>query len=142
MRESSPVGYPLVMHGEAGNVASRGNFRRLPSQHDVAIVKAPMSKCVKSSRRPITSNLLWKYRRRMGFTQQQVAELIGYHSRTDISHYEHGDKLPSLVTGLKLEIVCRIPVAFLFPELYGRLKTAVRAREEKLRAEWGKEKRR
>jgi len=68
----------------------------------------------------------------MGFTQQQVAEIIGYHSSTDLSHYEHGRKLPSLVTALKLEVVYRVPVAFLFPEIYHELKEQLRAREERL----------
>ena len=77
-------------------------------------------------------NRLWKYRKRMDFTQSQVGEILGYHSPTDISHYEHGRKLPSLVTALKLEIAYRVPVAFLFPELYRELKEQLRAREERL----------
>lgn len=77
-------------------------------------------------------NRLWKYRSRMGFTQRQVAEILGYHSSTDLSHYEHGRKVPSLVTALKLEVVYRVPVAFLFPELYHELKEQLRSREERL----------
>lgn len=77
-------------------------------------------------------NRLWKYRKRMGFTQRQVAEIIGYHSSADLSHYEHGRKLPSLVTALKLELVYRVPVAFLFPEVYHTLKQQLRDREERL----------
>jgi transcriptional regulator with XRE-family HTH domain len=68
----------------------------------------------------------------MGFTQRQVAEILGYHSSTDLSHYEHGRKVPSLVTALKLEVVYRVPVAFLFPELYHELKDQLRDREERL----------
>jgi transcriptional regulator with XRE-family HTH domain len=77
-------------------------------------------------------NRLWKYRTRMGFTQRRVAEILGYHSSTDLSHYEHGRKVPSLVTALKLEVVYRVPVAFLFPDLYHELKGQLRAREERL----------
>lgn len=68
----------------------------------------------------------------MDFTQQQVAEIIGYHSHTDVSRYEYGRRLPSLVTALKLEIVYRVPVAFLFPGLYRELKEQLREREERL----------
>lgn len=67
----------------------------------------------------------------MGFTQQQVADIIGYHSRGDVSHYERGRKLPSLVTALKLEIVYRVPIAFLFPDLFHELKEQLRGREER-----------
>lgn len=81
-------------------------------------------------------NALWKYRKRMGFSQSQVAEILGYVSQADISRLEHGRKLPSLIGALKLEIVYRVPVAFLFPELYARLKAKLREREEELRREW------
>jgi transcriptional regulator with XRE-family HTH domain len=84
---------------------------------------------------PRIANRLWIYRKRMGFTQQEVAEIIGYQRETHISDYEHGRKSPSLVTALKLEIVYRTPVAFLFPELYGRLKGQLRDREDAVRAE-------
>lgn len=80
-------------------------------------------------------NQLWKYRQRMGFSQRRVADILGYVSPYHISEYERGHKLPSLITALKLEIVYRIPVAFLYPELYKALKERLRAREEQLRAE-------
>ncbi len=89
----------------------------------------------KWTRRPV-SNRLWKYRKRMNFTQRQVSQILGYLSPATISAYEHGRKLPSFLTALKLEIVYRVPVAFLFPEHYGRLKTALREREDELRGTW------
>ena len=78
-------------------------------------------------------NRLWQYRKRMGFTQQEVAAMLGYLSRAEISDFERGDKLPSFVSALKLEIVYRVPVAFLFPALYARLKVQLRDKEERLR---------
>src|SRR5947209_1519023 len=78
-------------------------------------------------------NRLWQYRKRMGFTQKQVADIMGYISRAEISDFERGDKLPSFVSALKLEIVYRVPVAFLFPTLYARLKVQLREKEERLR---------
>lgn len=88
------------------------------------------------SRDRVVPNQLWKYRQRMGFTQQQVASLVGYVSQADISNFERGRKLPSLRMALRLEIVYRTPVAFLYPDLYARLKTALRAKEERLRPKW------
>lgn len=84
----------------------------------------------------LSPNRLWKYRKRVGYTQRQVAGIIGYHSATDISHYEHGRKVPSLLTALKLEIVYHTPVAFLFTDVYVPLRTRLREREEQLRAQW------
>lgn len=74
-------------------------------------------------------NQLWLYRRRLGFTQKQVAAMVGYHSAADICHYERGAKLPSLVTALKLEAIYRTPVAFLFYDLFARLRREVQAKE-------------
>jgi transcriptional regulator with XRE-family HTH domain len=69
----------------------------------------------------------------MGLTQRQVATIIGYHTASDISHYEHGHRVPTLVTALKLEIVYRTPVAFLFTDLYVTLRDRLREREDRLR---------
>jgi transcriptional regulator with XRE-family HTH domain len=69
----------------------------------------------------------------MGFTQTEVAEILSYVSRPYLSHLERGGKLPSLVTALKLEILYRVPVAFLFPEHYARLKGAIRESEDRVR---------
>ena len=84
------------------------------------------------------ANQLWKYRQRMSFSQRQVAAILGYVSPYHISEYERGPKLPSLTTALKLEIVYRVPVAFLYPELYRALKDRLRTKEERLRPTWAR----
>lgn len=68
----------------------------------------------------------------MGFTQKQVAHLLGQRDATMISHYEHGRALPSLPVALGLEIVLRVPVAFLFPGMYESLRGEIRHSEESL----------
>jgi transcriptional regulator with XRE-family HTH domain len=83
------------------------------------------------------TNRLRMYRKRMGFTQKQAAEILGYRTRSRVAELERGRRLPSLKTALRLEIVYRIPVAFLYPDLYAHLKRPLRAREEKLRLAWG-----
>ena len=49
-----------------------------------------------------------------------------------ISHYEQGRALPRLGVALRLEIVYRVPVAFLFPNMYDELKQQIRQQEESL----------
>ena len=56
----------------------------------------------------------------MGYTQREVARLLGYRSATHISAYERGKRLPSLETAIKLEVVLCAPVAFLFPDIRRR----------------------
>jgi len=75
-------------------------------------------------------NNLVLYRRRMGFTQKQVAKLLGHADASMISHYEHGRSLPPLLVALSLEIIYRTPVAFLFPGMHDELKLRIREQEE------------
>ncbi len=68
----------------------------------------------------------------MGFTQKQVAQLLGQRDTSMISHYEHGRSLPPLPVALSLEIILRVPVAFLFPRLHDDLRRRIRQQEEEL----------
>ena len=77
-------------------------------------------------------NELLVYRRRMRFSQKQVARLLGHRDVSMISRYEQGRSLPPLLTALKLEILYRLPVAYLYSELYRGLKDQVRSGEEQL----------
>jgi transcriptional regulator with XRE-family HTH domain len=77
-------------------------------------------------------NNLVLYRRRMGFTQRQVARLLGHRDASMVSHYEHNRALPPLAVALSLEIIYRTPAAFLFPAMYDELKRHIRQQEETL----------
>jgi transcriptional regulator with XRE-family HTH domain len=77
-------------------------------------------------------NDLVLYRRRMGFSQKQVARLLGQRDTSMVSHYEHGRALPPIRVALGLEIIYRVPVAFLFPGMYDELKRKIRHDEESL----------
>ena len=77
-------------------------------------------------------NDLVVYRRRMGFSQKQVARLLGHRDTSMISHYENSRALPPLAVALGLEIIYRVPVAFLFPGMYNELKRTIRGKEESL----------
>ncbi len=77
-------------------------------------------------------NRLAMYRRRMCFSQGQVAHLLGHRRRGLISAYEQGTTLPTLTLALRLEIILRTPVAFLFPDLHDDLKVKIRDEEERM----------
>jgi len=66
----------------------------------------------------------------MGFSQKQVARLLGHRDTSMVSHYEHRRALPPLAVALGLEIIYRVPVAFLFPSMYDDLKRQIRHDEE------------
>lgn len=71
------------------------------------------------------------YRRRMKFSQEQVAHLLGHKDNSAWSKYERGERLPSLVNALKLGIIMRVPVEFLFHMLHDELRDQIRAEEER-----------
>ena len=68
----------------------------------------------------------------MGYSQRQVAHLLGHKSHAALSLYEHGRVAPTLVLALRLEIILRTPVAFLFPATFDDLRKQVRSEEERL----------
>jgi len=77
-------------------------------------------------------NNLLLYRRRMGFSQKRVAHLLGHANTQMLSNYECGHNLPPLMTALRLEIVYRVPVAFLYGRVYDTMREEIHAEEERL----------
>jgi len=77
-------------------------------------------------------NQLEVYRRRMRFSPRRVALLLGHQDSSILAQYERGKRLPSLINVLQLSIILRVPVEFLFPILYDRLRERIRADEERL----------
>jgi len=75
-------------------------------------------------------NALVLYRRRMGFSQKRVAQLLGHKDATLLCMYERGRILPPLIAALSLGVILRVPVEFLFPGLYDELKAGIRLQEE------------
>jgi len=65
---------------------------------------------------------------------QQVAHLLGHKGTAVLSNYERGERLPTLVNALKLGIILRVPVDFLFGAMYDELRNQIRAEEERLAA--------
>ena len=77
-------------------------------------------------------NRIEVYRRRMRLGAKRVALLLGHKDSSVLAHYERGKRLPSLINALRLSIILRIPVEFLYPVLYERFREHIRAKEEQL----------
>ena len=77
----------------------------------------------------ITNDLIVA-RRKRGLSRKQVASLLGLQTTSTLIKYERGVHRPPLDTLLKLEILYRTPVAFLYSERYGELRRELRAVEE------------
>ena len=78
-------------------------------------------------------NNLLLYRRRMGFSQKHVARLLGHPNNEMLFRYERGRRLPPLMTALRLEIIYRVPVAFLYGRTYDAMREEVHHTEDGLR---------
>jgi transcriptional regulator with XRE-family HTH domain len=75
-------------------------------------------------------NELVHYRRRLRFSQERVAALLGQKRRGLLWEYESGTILPSLPVALRLAAVYRAPVEFLFRDLFLGQQQQVRELEE------------
>jgi transcriptional regulator with XRE-family HTH domain len=83
------------------------------------------------------TSYLRSLRRRAGFSQRDLAELIGYLSGDQVSRHERADSLPSLLAAFSYEIVFRVPVADLFPGVYATVKQQIEERLSDLERELG-----
>jgi Holliday junction resolvasome RuvABC endonuclease subunit/DNA-binding XRE family transcriptional regulator len=72
---------------------------------------------------------LWTHRKRMGYTQQDVARLLGCASSNQISRYERGS-VPSLKAAIGFEILYEAPICDLFSGLYDSVQTAIKRQQD------------
>ena len=69
------------------------------------------------------------YRKRLALSQKRVAAMLGHSDTSMLSRYESGRSLPPLLTALRLEILYRTPVAYLYPRVYKELRDQIRQQE-------------
>jgi transcriptional regulator with XRE-family HTH domain len=81
------------------------------------------------------SNSLVLYRLRMGFSKKYVSALLKHKNTSVISKLEQGRALPTLPTALKLAVIYRIPVDFLYEAMYSNTRNEIRSRESRLQRE-------
>lgn len=77
-------------------------------------------------------NYLYRLRRNRGYSQKQLAQLLGLRDRGTICHFELGRRLPSLRTALTMEIVLGAKLSEIFPDLYATLGAEAVHREDRL----------
>jgi transcriptional regulator with XRE-family HTH domain len=77
-------------------------------------------------------NYLFRLRRIRGYSQKQLAMLLGLRARKAISEFEQGRRLPGLQTAILLEIVLGARLRDIYPDMYELLGTAAVRREDGL----------
>jgi len=74
---------------------------------------------------PKLPNYVRLHRKRLGFSQQEVAFLLGCCDGSKTSRYEHFSRIPTLHTALALAVILRVSVYELFSGEYQKVENAV-----------------
>jgi transcriptional regulator with XRE-family HTH domain len=74
------------------------------------------------------SNYLRTYRKRAGFSQDEIAFLLGVHSGAKVCRYERFSRKPSLRTVFAYEVIFQTPARELFAGVYQKVERTVTAR--------------
>jgi DNA-binding XRE family transcriptional regulator len=64
-------------------------------------------------------------RRRWALTQEELAGLLGFESRTSVSRIEQGKYVPNLETALALEVIFGTAPRIMFPVIFGETEEQV-----------------
>ena len=64
-------------------------------------------------------------RRRAGFSQADIAYLLGAQAKTKVWRYERGRHLPPLQTAFAYEVLLGVPVGQLFPKAFAEARRAL-----------------
>ena len=78
-------------------------------------------------------NYLRTYRKRLGFSQDEMAFLLRLHDGPKVCHYERYRLTPSLETALSYEVIFKTPVKELVRGMYRKVERSVAARAAVLR---------
>jgi transcriptional regulator with XRE-family HTH domain len=77
---------------------------------------------------PHLYNYLRSNRKRLDFTQDEVAFLLGARGGTKVCRYERFARAPSLETAMAYEVIFQKPISEIFPGLFKRIEREVAAR--------------
>ena len=78
------------------------------------------------------SNYIRARRKRFGFSQKEIARLLGCDNGEAISRYESFARLPKLENALALEMILNIPVRNLFLGEFRKVERLIRRRAKRL----------
>ena len=80
----------------------------------------------------ILESYLRFYRRRAGFTQKEIATLLGSRTGSKISRYEHLKSMPNLQTAFGYEVIFHVPAHDLFVGIFQEVESKVASRARHL----------
>lgn len=75
------------------------------------------------------------YRRTWGLSQEELARILGFESRTHVSRLEHGKRAPGLETALACSSLFGVSLDELFPQFAEEIVETLRERIRRLHEE-------
>lgn len=78
--------------------------------------------------RKILASYLRTYRKRSGLTQRELARILGYAHGGPVSQHEQSGNAPSLFTALAYQVIFRVPLSDIFPELCKMIEETIETR--------------
>jgi len=78
-------------------------------------------------------NYLRTHRKRIGLTQRELAEALGFYDESLVSRHERFESTPPLAIAIGYEIVFRVPVSEIFAGLRDQVQKDVESRLRDLR---------
>ena len=73
-------------------------------------------------------NHLRTHRKKSGLSQRQVGHLLGLPTSAQVSRHERLEALPLLVVAFGYQVIFRVPMHALFPEVYENVKKTIEQR--------------
>ena len=77
-------------------------------------------------------NYLRTHRKRAGFSEEEIAFLLGLHDPGRVSRYEHFHSIPGLLTALAYHVIFKTSPPDIFGGKYQQVESLVRRRAKRL----------
>jgi transcriptional regulator with XRE-family HTH domain len=74
-------------------------------------------------------------RRKNGLSEKDIAQILGFRSKAQISRHERYDTMPDLLTALGYEAIFHVSISEMFPELYKAVEARIEERLGKMETE-------
>ena len=104
------------------------SFSASVTAYDTTMMQFRWFNCINSDMSRKLPNYLKTYRKKCGFTQNEMALLLGCRSGANVSRYEHYKREPDLRTALACQVMFGIPANEIFPGIFAEVEQVTKER--------------
>ena len=81
------------------------------------------------------ANYLRTHRKNSGFSQRELASILGFLTEIQVSRHERSITIPGLLIALAYETIFRVPISEMFPGLHTAVKASIEVRLDEIENE-------